>query len=114
MHSGIFDYRGSNFRSSSRWYEIPPHVRPGWIAMNHYDRAASVALIHVVNSETIDLEPTLLKGPSLKVRPPLSDHLFRRPRTLTMSASGSPGLKRYRSVVTARRNHNISLFYFCQ
>src|SRR5881409_2147282 len=70
--------------------------------MDHKDRAASVALVYIVDAETIDLEPTLLKGPPLKVRPPLSDHIFRRPRTLTMSASGSPGLKRYRSVVTPK------------
>src|SRR3989441_12509705 len=68
--------------------EIPPHVRPSGIAMYHYARAAPVAFVYIVDSETVDLEPTLLKRPTLKVRPPFPDHLVRRPRILTLSALG--------------------------
>src|SRR5207302_9829915 len=70
-------------------YEASPHIGPGWIAMDHYDRAAPVAFVYIVDSETVDLAPTLVKRPPLKVRPSLSDHLFKRPRTLTTSALGS-------------------------
>src|SRR5437667_12281546 len=71
------------------WYEASPHIGPGWIAMDHYDRPAPVAFVYIVDSETVDLEPTLLKRPTLKVRPPLPYHLVRFPRRLTMSALGS-------------------------
>src|SRR5437879_3951006 len=70
-------------------YETSPHIGPGWIAMDHYDRPAPVAFVYIVNSETVDLDPTLLKRPTLKVRPPLPYHLVRCPRTLTMSAMRS-------------------------
>src|SRR5436853_7807906 len=68
--------------------------------MDHYDRPAPVAFVYIVDSETVDLEPTLLKRPTLKVRPPLPYHLVRCPRTLLMKCIGPPSLKRYRSVVT--------------
>src|SRR5690349_16562889 len=68
--------------------EISPHVGPSWIAMDHQDRAAPVAFVYIVDSETVDLDPALLKRPTLKVRPPLSNHLIRRPRTLAMSVLG--------------------------
>src|SRR5947209_712965 len=83
-------------------YEASTHIGPGWIAMNHYDRQAPVAFVYIVDSETVDLEPTLLKRPTLKVRPPLPDHLVRCPRTLMMKCIGPPSLKRYRSVVTPK------------
>src|SRR5947207_14971054 len=65
-------------------YEASPHIGPCWIAMDHYDRPAPVAFVDIVDSETVELEPTLVKRPTLKVRPPLPYHLVRRPRTLTM------------------------------
>src|SRR5437588_12335503 len=69
-------------------YETSPHIGPSWIAMDHYDRPAPVAFVYIVNSETGDLDPTLLKRPTLKVRPPLPYHLVRCPRPLPMSSTG--------------------------
>ena len=53
--------------------------------MDHEDGAAAIALVNVVDSETVDLDPTLLKGPTFEVRPSFSDHLVRRPQTLATS-----------------------------
>src|SRR5207245_11682424 len=80
-------------------YEASPHIGPGWIAMDHYDRPAPVAFVYIVDSETVALEPTLLKRPSLKVRPPPPEHLVRCPRALMMKCSGPRDRTRRSSVV---------------
>src|SRR5437667_12518371 len=81
-------------------YEASPHIGPGWIAMDHYDRPAPVAFVYIVDSETVDLEPTLLIRTTLKVLPPLPYHLVRLHRTLMMQCIGQSSVNRYSSGCT--------------
>ncbi len=74
--------------------------------MNHYYGSAAVALVYVVYSQSVELDPSFLEWPSVEVWPALSDHgdsPIAIPEIVWKAK-----LSRYRTVVTGYEETIIS------